>query len=397
MLVYDLRLLLYLLLISYIVLVVVAVSCTRWFEHRRRFAQLRHLLQATLEHAPVGIFFFDGKETYVYANAQARWLLHLSEAQGLLPDAPWIALLDEDVNQLRQDGQQAGRYRTVLLPAHAPPNDKAQSTLVQWWITQSSVQAEPLYMIFVLDQSQAQRVEQQTNLLLGRLAHELRTPLSSIQTHAEILTMAPFPDPLYARSVAFIRDETQRLFQLTNKTLELARLEGGHNFDLQALDLLPVVEEVVTQLASHAQAAGAMLTLEAEAGLPPVMADRPAIKQVLLNLLENSLKHGGPDNRIVIRLALTPTGVQCSIRDHGVGIEARHLPFLTHPFYRAAQTAIPGSGLGLALVAEILRRHHSELQMESRHRSAVTPGGASGTTVTFVLPALGKAQDRREA
>ena len=95
-------------------------------------------------------------------------------------------------------------------------------------------------------------------------------------------------------------------------------------------------------------------------------------------------------------MELTPTGVQCSIRDQGVGIEARHLPFLTHPFYRATPTAIPGSGLGLALVAEILRRHQSELQIESQHRSVVIPGVNSGTSVSFTLLALGKGTDTDE-
>lgn len=397
MLVYDLQLLLYFLLLSHLMLAVVTVGCVLWLEHRRRLVKLRHLLQANLEHAPVGILFFDGKETYTYANAQARCLLQLPAIQGLLPSAPWIALLDEDMNQIQQDVHAAGRYRTILLPAQAPTADKPQSPVLQWWITPWRMQREPLYLLFVIDQSQQQRLEQQTNLLLGRLAHELRTPLSSIQTHAEILTAAEFADSLYVRSVSFIRSETQRLLQLANKTLEVARLAGERNFDMQALDLLPLVEEVVTQLTPQAQEAAAMMTIEAEVGLPPVMADRSAIKQVLLNLLENAIKHSGADNRIVIQLVLKPTGVECSVRDGGVGVEARHLPFLTHPFYRAAQTTTPGSGLGLALVAEILRRHQSELHIESRHRSVAAPGLIHGTCVSFTLPALWKEKSSVEA
>ncbi|MCE7989596.1 MAG: hypothetical protein DYG89_51260, partial [Caldilinea sp. CFX5] len=175
--IYDLQVLLYLLLLSHVILVVVAISCVLWLEHRRRLVKLRHLLQANLEHAPVGLLFFDGRETYAYANARARLLLQLPELHGLLPDAPWIALLDEDVSQIRQDIHRAGRYRTVLLPTQSPAGDKPQAPLIQWWVTRW----EELYLIFVIDQSQQQRFEQQTNLLIGRLAHELRTPLSSIQ------------------------------------------------------------------------------------------------------------------------------------------------------------------------------------------------------------------------
>ena len=393
MLVYDLQQLLYFLLLSHTALVIIAILWVRRWEQRRRSGELRQLLQGNLEYAPVGIFFFDGKESYVYANAQARWLLQLPSPEGLLPDAPWIALLDEDVNQFRQDVYPLGSYRTVLLPVGFAHNGRPQSTLIQWWITQW----EQLYVIFVIDQSSQQRLEQQTNLLLGRLAHELRTPLASVQTHAEILTAAEFVDPFYARSVTFIHNETQRLLQLANRTLELTRLEGGRNFDLYALDLLPLVEEVVIQLAPHAQAAATMVTIEAGSGLPPVMVDGPSIKQVLLNLLENAIKYGSSNNQIVIRLVLQAAGLECSVRDYGIGIEERHLPFLTEPFYRAAPTAIPGSGLGLALVAEILRRHQSILRIESRHRLAVAPGEAYGTVVSFILPVQWKERVADEA
>jgi signal transduction histidine kinase len=105
--------------------------------------------------------------------------------------------------------------------------------------------------------------------------------------------------------------------------------------------------------------------------------------QVFLNLLDNVAKHCRPGDRAVVSLERAEEGVACAVRDTGPGIPAEHLPHISRRFYRAAPQAVEGSGLGLALVEEILHRHGSRLEIESR-----TEGDETGTCVRFVLPVL---------
>ncbi len=123
--------------------------------------------------------------------------------------------------------------------------------------------------------------------------------------------------------------------------------------------------------------------MQAQTPLPLVVGQEDRLLQVFLNLLDNAVKYSRPGDRAVVSLAQTEGGVECVVRDTGPGIPAEHVPHVTRRFYRAAPQKIEGSGLGLALVEEILRRHQSHLEIESH-----TEGEETGTRVRFVLPVL---------
>lgn len=97
------------------------------------------------------------------------------------------------------------------------------------------------------------------------------------------------------------------------------------------------------------------------------------------------IKYSRPGDRVIVSLGQADEGITCSVCDTGPGIPAEHLPHVTRRFYRAAPQEIEGSGLGLALVEEILRRHQSRMEIES-----CTEGEETGTQVRFVLPVLPK-------
>ena len=132
--------------------------------------------------------------------------------------------------------------------------------------------------------------------------------------------------------------------------------------------------------------------MQADAPLPPVVGNAEELKQVFTNLLNNSIAHGRRGDRVLISLKQDEAGVLCTVRDSGPGIDAKHLPHLTEPFYRvlssSGQNAIDGqsTGLGLAIVAEILQQHQSRLRIESTSENEATPETPSGTTMRFVLP-----------
>jgi two-component system phosphate regulon sensor histidine kinase PhoR len=193
------------------------------------------------------------------------------------------------------------------------------------------------------------------------------------------------------QSLQFMKDETQRLVRLVNNTLELGRLESSGEQEVRPVDLLALAEDAVAQTVHQAQASQANLAIQADAPLPLALGQPERLKQVFLNLLENAIKYGAPGNQITVRLRGTTDGLHCAVCDTGPGIPADHLPNVTQRFYRAAPAGVPGSGLGLALVAEILRQHQSQLHITSQTADLSTELGTPakrGTCVHFTLPAV---------
>ncbi|MBN2391365.1 MAG: hypothetical protein JXR84_11600 [Anaerolineae bacterium] len=362
MLTFDLKTLVFVLLL----LLVAAVAGGFWFARRRR-VPARMLdgapLLGVLDDAPFGVVALEGA-TFRYANPYARRLLHLPEAEGALPDADWSPLLDADRAAARQETSTAGvgRYRTVTF---------ASGQTARWWLIPWDVDGDALSdFLFLLDVTAQQRTEQAGRALINDLGHELRTPIATILTHLEILGLSDVGQEVQQQSLTFAKDEAQRMARLLNDMLDLGRLETAAELPRRPVDLVALVEEVVLQSTPRAVAHQMALSLEAESPLPFVSANADRLRQVFLNLLDNAFKYARPGDRVVMSLrhvsgGSAGAGVECAVCDTGPGIPPEHLPHIARRFYRATPKGVDGSGLGLSLVAEILRRHDSELVVES--------------------------------
>jgi two-component system phosphate regulon sensor histidine kinase PhoR len=365
----DFRLFISGLLILVTVAAVVAVALERW--RRRRQAALYGLqeIRQVLEQAPVGLLALGDLRMYRYANLYVRRLLGLSSSAGSLPEAEWVSLLEADREAARGTKDSAGRYRTVSLPS---------GETVQWLITRS----DSGQVVFVQDVTAQQRAEQAAGYLLSALSHELRTPIATILTHLEILQLPDIPTETGQQSLRLLKTETQRMSRLVHRMLELGRLETSAEIELGPIALLGVVEQAVAQTAPQAEERQIDLSLQADAPLPLVLGNADYLLQVFLNLLDNGCKYSRPGDRVEVSLRRHREGVGCTVCDTGPGIPAEHLPHVTRRFYRVDRRGSEGSGLGLALVKEILRRHQTRVEIESR-----AEGEETGTCVRFVLPA----------
>lgn len=366
---FDLRWLLFALLLIF----VTAIFLTIWFSHRRRRREVLVDLkgvEAVLEHTPSGWLVLDGPRTYGYANPYARRLLDLPTPSGALPEADWVPRLEEDRTTAREASVTPGCHRRVTLPS---------GNVACWWV----MPWKDLDAVFLLDVTTQQRAEQAAAYLLSGLSHELRTPIGTILTHLEIASLPDISPETKQQSLRLLKAETQRMSRLVNQMLELGRLETSAGIEQQLLDPVALAEQALAQVTPHAAGQGVDLSLESGAGVPPVVGDPDRLMQVFLNLLDNAVKYARPGDQAVISLEKGEDGVECAICDTGPGIPARHLPHITQRFYRAAPQRIEGSGLGLALVQEILRRHGSRLKIDSQAEGAET-----GTCVRFVLPTL---------
>ncbi len=385
MIILDLKTLLFIVLLG---LLAWGALVGRWFRRRRSISPSPGgdaPLMKVLEDAPFGVLILEG-DIVRYANPYGRQVLRLAEGPGLLPDTDWAPLLEDDRAAVRPRGRglraedmdedserrAVGRYRTVTF---------ASGRTARWWV----VPWDTCDFVFLLDITAQQRTEHAARMLVNDLSHELRTPIATLLTHLEILGLDDIGATSRQQSLALSKAEAQRMARLIDDMLELGRLEIASELPRRPLDLLALVEDVVLQTTPLAAERQMALSLEASSPLPMILGNADRLRQVFLNLLDNALKYAHPGDRIVVSLQrdesnAAPDNIACAVCDTGPGIPPEHLPHVTRRFYRAAPQRAEGSGLGLALVAEILRRHESRLEIESRVE------GERGTCVRFALP-----------
>jgi two-component system phosphate regulon sensor histidine kinase PhoR len=320
---------------------------------------------ASLDVVPFGLIVTELDDTIVFANAAARRLLR-GDQEGATADLrDWVRRFDV--------ATQPEAARSGMIHRPLP---------LRWWRFPLENRGA---LLVLADNAEHQRLVQQQQVFLGQLSHELRTPLTALVAHTALARDPRTSEPIRRSSLDTIAGETQRMARLVRDLLELHRLETADDLPLQPTDLALVAEEAIAQVILLAEERGLRLSFEADAPLRPVLAQPDRLKQVFLNLLDNAIKYCRPGDSVQVRLEARPDGARCMVRDSGPGIDAAHLPRVAERLYRA-RTDVEGSGLGLALIGEILRRHHTSLLIES-----ATTGPATGTTCLWVLPYAGDA------
>ena len=212
-------------------------------------------------------------------------------------------------------------------------------------------------------------------------AHELKTPLTAMKGNFEVSLQRTRSAEEYRETIISNLTEVDRLTAMTKSLLTLAQFAGDRPpLVLQTLDLLPLVQEVVSELSVLAQEGGIHLKVECQP-VPPLMGDASQLKQALINLLDNALRHTPSGGTITVRAGFHDTSIRLSVEDTGPGIDSRHLPHLFERFYRIDQARdrqSGGTGLGLAIVKEIVEAHGGHIEAHSQI--------GKGTTFTITFP-----------
>lgn len=235
--------------------------------------------------------------------------------------------------------------------------------------------------VAVLQLRREQELARLRNDFVAGVSHELRTPLAQIMLFAETLRLGRARSESERRQAAdIIVQEGQRLMQLVENVLHFARSERGMRPALgSALALAPVIEETLARFAPLAAAAEVTLESSVDASLHATV-DAGAIRQILLNLLDNAVKHGGSGGRVTVALARSGRDARLTVDDEGPGVrpadrERVWLPFVRIPTANGAA----GSGLGLSVVRELVAANGGTTGVED------APSGGARFIVAFPL------------
>jgi two-component system sensor histidine kinase BaeS len=220
------------------------------------------------------------------------------------------------------------------------------------------------------------RQEQLRRYLVADVAHELRTPVAVLQAGHEALLDGVVPPT--QEQFASLRDEVMRLGRMVDDLQSLAAAEAAAlQLTLRPADLAQIAGAAADSLAGHFESS--QLTVDRQLGRAPVRADSRWMHQVVTNLLGNAAKFTPAGGRVTVATAEAGNRVRLTVADTGVGMTPDQLPHIFERFWRGANSMqAAGSGIGLAVVAELVRAHDGDIEVAS------TPG--EGTVFIVWLP-----------
>jgi two-component system, OmpR family, phosphate regulon sensor histidine kinase PhoR len=337
----------------------------RFDELRREQAESAALVESMIE----GVIAADGRGRIVTANPAARRLLGYGPTEAL----PGLAELFR-VKAARE---------VVDIVLRAEPVEDRQLEMGGRVLL---VNARPLprggAVLVLHDLTEVRRLEVVRRDFVANVSHELKTPLTSISGYAETLLGDGIDADTTHRFLGTILSNARRMQRLVDDLLDLSRLEAGRwRPERTDADLAAVANESWAALAGRADAHRVELVLDIGSGAATVDADLDALRQVLTNLMDNSLRYTPAGGRITCRSRRVDAGVAVSISDDGTGITREHLPRIFERFYRADASRSReegGTGLGLAIVKHLVEAHGGRVSAESEL--------GRGTTVTCFFP-----------
>lgn len=218
------------------------------------------------------------------------------------------------------------------------------------------------------------------NDFISSVSHELRTPLTAIRGWGETLNDENLDRDTREKGLKVITKETERLSSIVEDLLDFSKIQNGRfTIKQEKMDILAELEEAVMVFSQRASREGISISYNEPEMLPPILGDRNRVRQVFANILDNAIKYSEVGSQVSVTATEDNGYIVISVADHGCGIAADDLPKIKMKFYKANHTK-RGSGIGLAVVDEIVSAHGGSFEIESEL--------GFGTTVTVTFPTL---------
>ena len=354
-------------------------------EVARRAAELDSTLNAIAD----GLLFYTPDQRVLRANATAETLFSLTREELQVPLAEHLRLLHvEHVDGRPFTVEEAPAWRAlrgetvrdVIEVLHAPDGRTK-------WISSS---AAPVYtpdgtligaIATFSDITRLHELQEQRDVYIHTISHDLRAPLAVIQGYADLLREALQQqklDGMLQSGVDSIRRGAVRMNVMIQDLVDSARLEGGQlMLELKPINLRAYLDDYLRRIAVTMEVE--RIRIDVPDGLPPICADANRLERIFSNLLSNALKYSDPGTPVRISARPEDRVVQVAVADQGRGIAPEDLPHLFERFYRAGTgRTVEGIGLGLYITRMLVEAHGGGIWVESE------PG--AGSTFYFTLP-----------
>jgi signal transduction histidine kinase len=224
--------------------------------------------------------------------------------------------------------------------------------------------------VTLLSVQRERRLARQQMEFVSAVSHELRTPLAVICSAGENLADGVVQDSQQTMAYgALVRNEGRRLAEMVEQVLDFAGIQSGKKtYRFEPVNVRDVIDQALQTFEMQIQQSGIALEKRVAMNLPPLIADRSAMIRAMQNLISNALKYGESGKWLSVRAELVANQLNIVVEDHGPGISLADLPHVFEPFYRARSAVdaqIKGSGLGLALVKQIVEAHGATIAVDS--------------------------------
>ncbi|MEH2470039.1 two-component system cell cycle sensor histidine kinase PleC [Nitrobacteraceae bacterium AZCC 2161] len=333
--------------------------------------EVRTRLAESGAHAP-------GARTFEAQIEDGNWL-HISERR--TKDGGYVSV-GTDITRIKEHEQKLVdndlRLRATVIDL------KHSQTALE----QQALELADLAQKYSDEKNRAEEANQTKSKFLANMSHELRTPLNAIIGFSEIMGSGMFGtlgSDKYEEYCHDILTSGHYLLEVINDILDMSKIEAGRmKLDFEPLDLAQTLAESLRVVSGRADDKNLTLSADIEAA-SPVLADRRAIKQILVNLLSNAVKFTPDGGRIVVRSRVLRDSVVLMIADTGIGIAPHSLLRLGRPFEQVESQLTKtyhGSGLGLAIAKSLTSLHGGSMRLRSKL--------GTGTVVCVSLPREGK-------
>lgn len=210
-----------------------------------------------------------------------------------------------------------------------------------------------------------QALEQQQKQYIGNISHEFKTPLTSIKAYVDLLNMYDDDPKLLFDAKLNIAKETERLYEMVEKVLQLTALEK-YDFESQAelLEVAEGLEDICGRMNGKAERYGLTITLDAEPA--HIWIDKESFMHIFINLLDNAIKYNVPQGSVHLHSEIRDQRVWITIKDSGIGIPPEARDKIFEPFFtvnRDRSRASGGTGLGLSLVRNLVEKQNGTITL----------------------------------
>ncbi|EFH82933.1 PAS domain S-box protein [Ktedonobacter racemifer] len=356
-------------------------TCTDIEEQKRIEAALRESQERTsvlMNSSIIGINIAEGEQivdandTFLYMTGYTREDLRTGKIN-------WMQMTPPEYLDRTVEAHQELAAKRLMTPYEKEYVCKDGSRLPVL-VGSIGLEHNPLQNIaFVLDNSARQELEQRKDAFISMASHELRNPLTALKMQTSLLHRQLVKQGLQAPALSSMQTQINKITRLVEDLLDVSKIQAGRlEYQQEIVDLDALLREIAdTMLHTHPSHT---ILLHGTVGTS-LMGDRDRLGQVFTNLLSNAIKYSPGAETVEMELSASEEAVTILVRDHGLGIPREQRDKIFDRFYRVTdpkQKAIPGLGMGLYIVAEIVKHHGGTIMVESEM--------GKGSTFQVTLP-----------